>query len=170
VRHSPALAATVALVLAAPTVGWAQASPDLSGIWLLMEPAAAERRQPLPDGFVAGGGQDGFHPRVIIRQTPTELAIEGYAFHQNPQIVVYQLNGSETTSTGSAGTTKATAGWDAGKLAIAARRTYSSPLGDISIDSKEVYSLVDGVLTLDRTENTQAGSTRKRAKYSKAKS
>lgn len=169
-KSSVLAAATVALVLAVPAVGKAQARPDLSGTWSLVEPGAAERLQPFPDGFLAVGGQDGFNPRVIIKQTPTELRIESYAFHQDPQVVAYKLNGMETTFTGPAGTTKATATWDGAKLVITAKRTFSSPLGDIGIDTREVYYLIDGVLTLDRTETTQAGSTRKRARYSKATS
>lgn len=169
-RKSLVLAATVALVLVVPAVGKAQAKPDLSGTWSLVEPGAAERLQPFPDGFMAVGGQDGFTPRVIIKQTPTELRIESSAFHQDLQIAAYKLNGTETIFSGPAGTTMAKAMWDGAKVVITAKRTFSSPLGDISIDTKEVYYLIDGVLTLDRTETTQAGSTRKRARYSKATS
>jgi hypothetical protein len=169
-RQSSALVATVALMFAVPVLGWTQARPDLSGSWLLLEPNAQQRNQPLPDGFIASGGQDGFNPRLVVEQTPAEIKLESDAFHQGLQVAAYKLDGTETIFTGPAGTTKAQATWEGSRLVITARRIFSSPLGDISIETREVYYLIGDVLTVDRTDTTQAGSTRKRARYSKATS
>jgi hypothetical protein len=122
------------------------------------------------DGPIASGGQDGFHPTMVIKQTAADITIEGQTYHQDPDVAVYKFNGSETTTTGEDGVTKSKAAWEGGKLVVTSKRTFSSPVGDISVDTKDVYSLVNGMLTFERTQTTQAGTTRKLATYGKATS
>lgn len=177
--HTSVIAAALGLALSAPAL--AQTRPDFSGTWNLIEPKAVVERgertpsctlpeerilPPVGQGIVAAGGQDGFHPTLMIKQTAAEFSVEGTTYHQDPQLLVYELAG-ETTFTGEEGTTHANAAWDGDKLVIVAKRTYSTPVGDMSVDTKEVYGLVGGILNVDRTETTAARTTRKLARYKK---
>jgi hypothetical protein len=161
----------VAFALIIPIVITAQGNPNFSGTWSLNEPRE-NRGKPVggPNGPVASGGQDGFHPTVVIKQTATELTFEGRTYHQDPEIHSYKLDGSVTTYETAAGRVTAKAGWEGGTLVINSKRTFGSPIGDITVETKETYSLVNGVLNVQQDETTLAGTTRKLATYGKATS
>jgi hypothetical protein len=169
--RSGILISAMALLLAVPLFLAAQAAPNFAGTWKLIEPGP-NRGKPVggADGPIASGGQDGFHPTMVIKQTAGEITIEGQTYHQDPDVTVYKLNGAETKTTGDDGVTTSKAVWENGKLVVIAKRTFSSPVGDIAVDTKDVYSLVNGILTFERTQTTQAGTTRKLATYGKATS
>jgi hypothetical protein len=159
------------LGLAAPAIIAAQGTPNFAGTWKLIEPGA-NRGKPVggAGGPLASGGQDGFHPTLVIKQTAAEISLEGQTYHQDPEIHVYKLNGSDTTYDSPSGRVTAKAGWEGGKLVLNARRTFSSPIGDITVETKETYSLVNGVLQVEQDEKTMAGTSRKLATYGKATS
>lgn len=155
--------------LAAVSVVRAQAPPDFSGTWSLIEPRE-ERGKPVgsPDGPLAAGGQDGFHPSIVIRQSAGELRFEGRTYHQDPQVHVYRLDGIETRYDTPSGRVTATATWNAGKLVVSSRRTFGTPMGEMTVETKETFSLVNGTLHLQQDETTAVGTTRKLATYEKA--
>ena len=118
-------------------------------------------------GVEAAGGQEGFDPRVNINHTATDLQIQGITYHQFPDIIDYKLDGSEKTMTNESGVTKARATREGDTVVITSRRTFPSPAGEFSVDTKEVYSLVNGMLHVERTETTAARTTKRLARYKK---
>lgn len=143
----PALAAVaaVALALAVPRL-LAQTRPDLSGTWSfndeLTRPSDRTRAH---------------YNTLIIKQTAGEMSVEGVSFQQHLPPVVYKLDGSESTTINADGTTKAKATWQGGTLAIDSRRTFAGPQGDFVIDTKETWTLANGVLMIERTQTTGGG-------------
>lgn len=170
-RSRTPLTGALVLALTIPAVIAAQGTPNFGGTWKLIEPGP-NRGKPVggADGPVASGGQDGFHPTLVIKHTAGEISIEGQTYHQDPEIHVFKLSGSDTTYDSPSGRVTAKAGWEGGKLVVNARRTFSSPIGDITVETKEIYSLVNGVLHVEQDEKTMAGTTRKLATYGKATS
>jgi hypothetical protein len=157
----------LAVVLAGTAVAWAQ-HPSFAGTWNLREPKEG-RGKPVggADGPLASGGQDGFHPVLVVRQTASELVVEGRSYHQNPDVKTISLDGTETSADTPAGKVTSKAAWEAGSLVVNSKRTFGSPMGDITVETKDIYSLVSGMLNLERDETTMSGTTRKLAVYIK---
>lgn len=122
----------------------ARVHPDFSGTWTLNTGGT-----PQDDGTRAA------FTTLIVKQTPNELSVEGLALAQHLPVVVYRLDGVESTSTGPQGATKAKAIWDGRMLVITSTRTFAGPQGDFHVDTKEVYSLPDGGLRIDRTQTVE---------------
>jgi len=78
--------------------------PDLSGIWIAAEPAAAQSVASRGDArFATGGAGTGWASPLTITQTPTELGVGYEVFSaydlQPPLHFVYALDGSPSTNT-----------------------------------------------------------------------
>jgi hypothetical protein len=104
---------------------------------------------------------------LVVKQTAAELRVEGRSYHQNPDVRTITLDGTETSADTPAGKITSKAVWESGRLVVNSRRTFGSPMGDITVETKEIYSLVSGMLNLERDETTMAGTTRKLAIYVK---
>jgi hypothetical protein len=50
---------------------------------------------------------------------------------------------------------------------IATSMTMSTPNGEMTVDSKEIYSVAAGVLTVETIRNTRAGSQTRKLVYTK---
>jgi hypothetical protein len=140
-KRALALALVAAIVL--PFTARAQTKTDFSGSWTL----DATKSDP---GRGGGGGRGPAGP-VVIKQTPSEIAI-GTA--------TYKLDGSESVNQmqGRGGTTeaKSKAHWDGAKLVIETTRD----MGGNAVTSTEIRSLsADGKeMTVETSFN---GNTRK---------
>jgi hypothetical protein len=158
----------LAFTLAIPAVARAQ-HPSFEGTWNLNEPRE-NRGKPVggPEGPVASGGQDGFHPVLVVKQTAVELVVEGRSYHQNPDVRTIKLDGKELSADTPSGKVTSRAAWDNSRLVVNSKRTFGSPMGDITVETREIYSLVNGMLNLERDETTMSGATRKLAIYGKA--
>lgn len=135
------------LLVAVSATSSAQGRPDFSGTWTFnpqLIPVSNRELAPLTT--------------LIVKQTSAEISFEGRAFQQEQTPIVFRLDGSESVNNTEVGTTKGTAAWQGATLVITASRTFSSPLGDVTFDFKEAYSLADGALILERTE-TQGGKS-----------
>ena len=106
------------LTIAASAV-WAQAKPDLSGTWKL---AATT-----PPNYPGSAGWGVPSQTLIVKQTPTEITIQGGQYGATPMTVVYKLDGSDTiweapsmTQSGSSAVVKwrTKARWDGNKLIL----------------------------------------------------
>src|SRR2546428_13626254 len=126
-------------VLAMSIVMVAQTHPDLSGTWTFDETRST--------GITDGNGRMIASTTIVIGQTPVEIRIERAALLQSTRLSVYALDGGENTTTDANGTTRSRAAWNGDTLVVTSRRTYPGPQGPITLDTKEVYSLKDGVLT-----------------------
>ena len=94
-----------------------------------------------------------FGSELIVTQSPTEVKVEArYPRVEQPQIVVFMLNGTEVTVPLPEGITeKAKASWEGERLVITARRVVSTQFGDFESETKEVWNRMGNVLTIQKT-------------------
>jgi hypothetical protein len=152
----PALIVGIALaaLVALPTAGRAQAKTDFSGTWALdqakSDPAPAQGGRGGRGGGRGGGGA--IATSLTIHQTPAQITIER-ATGELPTSAVYKLDGSESTNTlGDIFLSRSKVSWDGPKLVVTTAKSLGqNPNGMMSEDSKDVYSLDGGVLTIVTT-------------------
>ncbi len=155
-----------AVVLALTAVAWAQAKPDFSGSWTM----DASKSDPAPAGRGGGrGGRGGgVAAEMTIKQTPSELTIER-AMGQGTQNLAYKLDGSESTNAmGRGGEARSKASWEGSKLVITTTQSIDTPNGQMTIESKDVYALDGGMLTLETTRTTPNGTMTRKVVYNKS--
>src|SRR5688572_25873064 len=163
----PALAVAVSLVATAA----AQAKTDFSGTWTFDE----AKSDPAParaggggGGGGRGGGRMGGAPAtaMTIKQTAGELTLDRTTA-QGAQTVILKLDGSESKNTIGVGPATSKAAWDGSKIVIATTQTVQGRGGEITIDSKEIYSVDGKTLTIETTRNTPAGAQTRKLVYTK---
>lgn len=149
---------TTALVLTIPALVRAQAPIDFSGKWVYQQ--RMSRENPAV----------GFPTELDITQTGTEMNLHGSSNHQDPWTAVYKFDGSPTSFDGPAGVTTAKVAWDGPRLVATTKRSYAGPQGEITVETKEVYSLDNGVLTVDRTQTVDGRSINGKTVYTRSTS
>jgi len=131
--------------------GGPTARPNFSGTWSMDAARSESSHQDVPIGPVT----------IVIRQTRSEVSIETTrtendqpgAFHE---VITYKLDGSENTSTGSAGTpVVAKAHWDGAKLVTETARNVQ----DSTVTTVYVFSLNPGgrEMIIDKSLTVQHG-------------
>jgi hypothetical protein len=130
------------LALIAPAISLAQTHPDFSGEWFYDDHI-------IP---LKGGREHAPLSVLVIKQTGGQISLEAKAFQQDQPPIIFRMDGKESTTTNKAGTTVGTANWEGNNLVLQGTHSYQSPAGEMKWDFKEVYSLANGVLTVDRTE------------------
>ena len=169
--HRNILAAVaVALALVATTA--AQAKTDFSGTWTFDE----AKSDPAP-ARAGGGGGGGGRGRgrmggapataMTIRQTAGELSMDRTTA-QGSQTIVYKLDGSESTNTIGMGPATSKAMWDGNRLVVTTTQTVQGRGGEITINSKEIYSVQGNVLTIETTRTTPGGDQTRKLVYTKS--
>jgi hypothetical protein len=164
------VAIALAIFVAAPAVIGAQAPPNLSGAWTMDQ--AKSDPAPQRGGGGGGGGRGGGRmggpaASMTIKQTATELTIERPGAQGATQTIVYKLDGSESTNAMGQGQAKSKAMWQGGKLVVTTTQSFDGPNGPMTLESKDVYSLADGMLTLENTRNTPNGAMTRKVVYTK---
>jgi len=165
--------AALVVSLAAPSAALAQAKTDFSGTWTFDEaksdPAPARAGGGAGGGGGRGGGRMGGAPAtaLTIKQTASELTMDRTTA-QGAQTVVYKLDGSESKNTIGMGPATSKAVWDGPRLVITTNQTVQGRGGEITIDSKDVYSVQGGVLTVETTRTTPAGAQTRKLIYTKS--
>ena len=152
---------SVVLALGVHAVTLAQTRPDFSGTWRLnvgkSGPNVAGNTPNIP-----------FPSQILVKQTPTDIAIESTSVRQQPVSAVYKLDGSKVTVQVPAGISETgEATLDGGNLLISSRRSFSSPAGDVVVEFKEVWSLNGSVLTIQKTRIQSGDSSTEKAVYDK---
>src|SRR4051812_13601627 len=138
-----------------PAAGRAQGKADLSGTWVL----DSAKSDPMPGGGRGrGGGRGGgtvIPTTLTIRQTPAELTIERGAA-EVMSAGVYKLDGTESVNTlGDIFLSRSKVAWEGPNVVITTAKSLGqNPNGMMSEDSKEVYTLDGGVLTVVTTTRT----------------
>ena len=156
-----ALAALVAL----PASTWAQAKTDFSGTWIFdaarSDPAPPVGRRGGGGGGRGGGG--GVAASLSVTQTATQITIDR-TMSQGATSGVYKLDASESTnSLGDVFLSRSKTSWDGAKLVITTRKDMGlGPNGPLSEESKEVFSLDGGVLTIVATTRIAPASEQTR--------
>lgn len=170
--HKALTISALALFLAVPSLVWAQAKPDFSGTWTFDEaksdPAPARAGGGGGGGGGRGGGRMGGAPAtaMTIKQTAAELSMDRTT-PQGAQTVVYKLDGSESKNTIGMGPATSKAVWDGAKLVISTTQTVQGRGGEMTIDSKEIYSVDGKTLTIETTRNTPMGTQTRKLVYTK---
>jgi hypothetical protein len=166
-----ALMAALVLFLALPQAALAQAKPDLSGTWTFDEAKSdpAPARAGGGGGGGRGGGRMGGAPAtpMTIKQTAGELSMDRTTA-QGSQTIVYKLDGSESTNTIGMGPATSKAMWDGNKLVVTTTQTVQGRGGEITINSKDIYSVQGNVLTIETTRTTPAGDQTRKLIYTKS--
>ena len=149
---SIALAALVAL----PAAGRAQAKTNFAGTWAFDQ--AKSELGPAQTGRGGRGGRGGASSvatTLTIQQTAAQITIEG-TVGELPISAVYKLDGSQSTNTlGDIFLSRSKVTWEGPKLVITTIKDMGQgPNGMMSEDSKEVYSVDGGVLTIVATTRT----------------
>jgi hypothetical protein len=167
-KHRNVLA-TIAIAAAITATAAAQAKPDFSGTWTFDE----AKSDPAParaggGGGGRGGGRMGGAPAtaMTIKQTPAELSMDRTTA-QGAQTVVYKLDGSESTNTIGMGPATSKAAWDGARLVITTTQTIQGRGGEITVNSKEIYSVQGPMLTIETTRTTPAGEQTRKLIYTK---
>jgi hypothetical protein len=103
---------------------------------------------------------------MTIKQTPTELTMDRTTA-QGAQTAVYKLDGSESTNTIGPGPATSKAAWDGARLVITTTQTVQGRGGEITINSKEIYSVQGPTLTIETTRTTPGGEISRKLIYTK---
>lgn len=158
------VAVTAALAVAATATGTAQARGDFAGEWVLNQARSGQETRGISP-------QVSFPTEVVITLTGADLHMETSSNHQDPEKHVFKLDGTEASTTVASGT-KITgkAVWDGPGLLITSKRSFSSPMGDITAEYTDRYSVADGLLTVERTQVTGGETLKGKAVYTKATS
>ena len=161
-----ALAALVAL----PARNWAQAKTDFSGSWTFdaskSDAAAAGGRRGGGGGRMGGGGPAA---AMTVTQSPTHITIDR-TVGQGQTSAIYKLDASESTNLiGDVFLSRSRVSWDGPKLVITTRKDLGlTPTGPMAEESKEIFSLEGGVLTVVTTTRIPpAGEQTRRLVYNK---
>jgi hypothetical protein len=155
------------LLLVALSVGvsaaWAQAKPDLSGTWSL---SATN-----PPNYPGSAGWGVPSPTIVVKQGPTEVAIESGQYGARQMTVVYKLDGSDTIwdapSVTQSGTTaivkwRTKARWDGNKLILF---TWNTALNQM----RDILSVSNGALTIVRGTEQPGPSTNATLTYTRGR-
>jgi hypothetical protein len=155
----------IVLLLVAFTLGvctvWAQAKPDFSGTWKLSAT--------LPPNYPGSAGWGVPSSTLVVKQSPTEVTIQGGQYGPNQMTVVYKLDGTDTiweapsiTQSGTTATVKwrTKARWDGNKLILF---TWNTALNQM----RDVMSVTNGALTIVRGTEQPGPSTNATLTYNK---
>ena len=167
-----ALMAALVFCIALPAAVLAQAKTDFSGTWTFDEaksdPAPARAGGGGGGGGGRGGGRGGAPATAMtIKQTAGELSMDRTTA-QGTQTVVYKLDGTESTNTIGAGPATSKAMWDGARLVITTTQTVQGRGGEVTITSKEIYSVSGNILTIETTRTTPAGDQTRKLIYTKS--
>jgi hypothetical protein len=167
-----ALMAALVLSMALPTALLAQAKTDFSGTWTFDE-AKSDPAPARAGGGGGGGGRGGGRggapaTAMTIKQTATELSMDRTTA-QGAQTVVLKLDGTDSTNTIGMGPATSKAVWDGPRLVVSTTQTMQGRGGggEITITSKEIYSVSGNVLTIETTRTTPGGEQTRKLIYTK---
>lgn len=154
-RHALIAAVALAALVALPAAGWAQAKTNFAGSWTFdqakSDPAPTQGRRGGGGGGRGGGG--GVPASLTIEQTATQITIERAMGPAGMTSAVYKLDGSESTNAlGDVFLSRSKVSWEGPNLVITTVKDQGQgPNGMMSEDSKEVYTLDGGMLTVVTT-------------------
>ena len=170
-RQASIVGVALAALVALPAAGWAQAKTNFSGSWTFdqtkSDPPPAQGRRG------GGGGGGGVATSLTINQTATQITIDRAMGPGATTSAVYKIDGRESTNLmGDVFLSRSKVSWDGAKLVIATVKDMGQgPNGMMSEDSKEVYGLDGGVLTIiattHNTPSTPNGDQTRKLVYNK---
>ena len=141
------LLSMIAMALVAPSgPAIAQAHQDYSGKWALSQSKSTP-------GAAGNGAAISFASDLIVTQSTSELKAElHFPRIEQPQIMVFKLDGSEVTIPLEDGVVeKAAAVWQGDRITITAHRVISTQFGEFVSDSKETWNRTGNLLAIQKT-------------------
>ena len=143
-----AIIIVVSIALGAPAILLAQGAAAITGNWVLDEAKSQVGR-----GRAGGPGPT----QMIVRLAPTEVTIiSDTGVNRARETAVYKLNAPEHEVPGPLSwTTMAKSAWEKDKLVVDIARIIEGPTGPVRIEMKDVYSVENDVLTIERTQGVQ---------------
>lgn len=159
--HRVAIVLGVALSLASPTAAAAQGKPDFSGKWMFNQgkssPSTAGNSPSLP-----------FPSEIEVKQTPTDLHVTHSTVRQKPVTAAYKLDGSKVAVEMTGGVSETSeARLEGSNVVITSRRTFPSPIGEVVVNFKEVWTVDGNVLTIEKTRSSELETTSAKAVFDK---
>jgi hypothetical protein len=151
----------VCLALALQAAAFAQGRPDFSGTWRFNQAKSSQD--------IAGNTPIvPFPSQLVVKQTATELHVDGTSVRQQPTSAVFKLDGSKVSIKAPSGITETgEAKVEGSNLVITSRRSFTSPLGETVVDFKEVWTLTGSVLTIEKTRTESGDSATVKAVFDK---
>ena len=163
---SKLFAAAIAIIFAFGVNPCAQAKPDFSGKWVMVDPPAAGGNAGTGGrgGGRGAGFQPGFGPEFTVKQDATTLTITRGG-QSSP--LTYKLDGSESknsvTRDGQQQEQIATATWDGNRLVIATQVRFQGN----TREQRRILSLEGGNLVIDQTNPGRSGGASMKVVYKK---
>jgi hypothetical protein len=103
---------------------------------------------------------------MTIKQSTTELTIDR-TIADGSQTAVYKPDGSESTNTIGPGPATSKASWDGARLVITTTQTVQGRGGEITIESKDIYSREGDTLVIETARTTPFGTQNRKLIYTK---
>ena len=161
-KRTLALVTALAVVLAVGVM--AQGKTDFSGTW---KRDATRSDAPQMGRGGAGGGAPAGDVTMTIAQTASDITIER-KMGETAMKSVYKLDGSESVNPGArGGDVKSKAKWEGATIVIESTQTMSMGGNEMTITSKEIWSLADGAITVVATRTTPRGEMTTKTVYVK---
>jgi hypothetical protein len=155
------IGAVVCLAVALQAGAFAQGRPDFSGTWRFNQAKSSQD--------IAGNTPIvPFPSQLVVKQTATELHVDGTSVRQQPTSAVFKLDGSRVSIKAPSGITETgEAKLEGSNLVITSRRSFTSPLGETVVDFKEVWTLNGNALTIEKTRTESGDSATVKAVFDK---
>ena len=156
-----AIVVGVCLALVLQAAAFAQTRPDFTGTWRFNQAKSSPN--------IAGNTPIvPFPSQLVVKQTPTELHVEGTSVRQQPTSAVFKLDGSKVSIKAPSGITETgEAKFEGSNVVITSRRSFTSPLGETIVDFKEVWTLSGNTLTIEKTRTESGDSATEKAVFDK---
>lgn len=138
----------LAAVLVVPGASWAQGHARMAGNWEIDEGKSQTGR-----GRAGGPGPT----RLIIKLSPAEFTvISDTGVNRGRETTVYKIDAPEHEVPGPLSwNSLAKSTWENDRFVVTIARIIEGPTGPVRIEMKDVYSVTDNVLTIERTQGKQ---------------
>ncbi|OFW01217.1 MAG: hypothetical protein A3I61_08250 [Acidobacteria bacterium RIFCSPLOWO2_02_FULL_68_18] len=153
----------VAAALLAASAGLlGQDRPDLSGSWKLNQAKSSA-------GATGNNAKVSFPSELVVTQQAGAVHVEIRYPRTDAVKATYTLDGSEVAVPIPGVTEKARAAWDGDRFLITARRVVSTPFGDFTTDSKEIWTRTGDILTIQKTQSSDGLSETETAVFDRSR-
>ena len=155
------IVAGVCLALVVHAAAFAQARPDFSGTWRFNQAKSSPN--------IAGNTPIvPFPSQIVVKQTPTELHVDGTSVRQQPTSAIYKLDGSKVTIKAPVRDHRNRRS----EVRRVERGHHVAPIvhlaaGETVVDFKEVWTLSGNVLTIVKTRTESGESATEKAVFDK---
>lgn len=156
-----AIILTVVVSLAGASTAMAQGKPDFSGQWVFNQGKSGKE--------TAGNSAVlPFASELEVKQGAAEITVASATVRQKPVTATYKLDGSPVKIEMTGGVTETSeARIEGANLVITTRRTFTSPIGEVNVNFKEVWSVNGNLLTIQKTRSSELDNVTATAVFDK---